>query len=243
MNTELETFLSLSIDKVNKNVEIISKDQLGQDYMLHISPDNMHNKAYVPWIGYRQAKSEDRTIPRITVAPTLLGCYVGYSNLFNNFFSYYPDNNDSYKQGLYIHEIEFDTALKPNTKLVYDQKRSDEHWLVTYNQDTKKYKGRLIGKLFLQSINATSVGKKPVVCTAIMYVEVRKKEGIRLSKNIFLNQGYWIINGILDEDNTSWENDRVLTVSEISQSEFNSVKQQSAAMLSIECVKPPFAMW
>ncbi len=31
MNTELETFLSLSIDKVNKNVEIISKDQLGQD--------------------------------------------------------------------------------------------------------------------------------------------------------------------------------------------------------------------
>lgn len=245
MSPDIELFLKLSTDKVNKNVTVVSKEELGQNYMLHISPDKMNSKPYIPRIGHRQGQSEDRTIPRITVAPTLLGCYVGYAQWFMQFFNYNPRDNDidSYRQGLYIHEIEFDEALKPNNKLVYDASRSDEHWLVTYSEQTKQYKGKIIGKMFIRDVTVKPVSGKFNVANASFYVEVNKPEGIRFSKNFFLRKGYWLIAGIDDSDFTFWDKDKNIVIKEVSKSDYDAAKNLHAALLSLSVNQPPFAKW
>ncbi len=243
MKPSMELFLKLTIDKVAKNVTVVTKEELGQDFMLHISPVKMNNKPYIPWIGRRQANMEDRTIPRITVAPTLYGCYIGYGQLILQCINYNPANHGDYKQGLYIHEIEFDESLKPNNKLVYDASRSDEHWLVTYDEETKVYKGKVIGKLFITEIKTKPISGKEIVVAATIYVEVNKLEGIRFSKNIFLSKGYHVIENISEVHQCAWDKDKEITVKEISSSDYESAKRQSAAMLSLTVNKPPFTKW
>lgn len=44
MNQDIQTFLSLVVDKVSKNVQIVTPESLGQSYMLHISSDRMSGK-------------------------------------------------------------------------------------------------------------------------------------------------------------------------------------------------------
>lgn len=245
MDKDMESYLTLVADKVSKNIQVVSKEDLGQDYMLHISSDRMSNKPYIPWIGRRQAHSEDRTVPRITVAPTLFGCYVGYAQLFIQFLNYNPDDKDldSYRQGLYIHEIEFDQALKPNNKLVYDASRSDEHWLVTYSPETKQYRGKVVGKMFISDVTFQSVSKSVVSCSGTLYIEVNKSEGIRFSKNKFLEKGYYVAEFLPDADNSAWDKDKDINVRPISKAEYEAIKNQRAALLSFSTVKPPFASW
>lgn len=243
MNPSIELFLKLLTDKVAKNITVVTKKELDQEYMLHISPDRMNNKLYIPRIGQRQANMEDRTVPRITVAPTLYGCYIGYTQLIRQFFQYKPQNSDSYKQGVYIHEIEFEHAIKPNNKLVYDSSRSDEHWLVTYDEETKVYKGKVIGKLFITEIKSKSISGKEIIVEATIYVEITKPEGIRFSKNIYLPKGYHVIENINEVHLCSWDKDKEIITRQIDKTEFESVKKQSAALLSLTANKPPFTQW
>lgn len=41
---QIETFLKIQTNLVKRNSEIVSTDDLGQNYMLHISHDNMTGK-------------------------------------------------------------------------------------------------------------------------------------------------------------------------------------------------------
>lgn len=144
---------------------------------------------------------------------------------------------------MYIHELEFEYALKPNTKLVYDTKRSDEHWFVTYSPDTRAYRGRVIGKMFIQEIRTYSRSKKETIAVASLFVEINKPEGIRFSKNLFLEKGYYSIEGIFDVDYCAWDDDKEIQVKVIDKSTYEKVKTQSAAMLSLSVFKPPFLKW
>lgn len=243
MSPHMETFLKLTTDRVARNVSVVSNKMIDQKFMLHISSDKMNNKPYVPWIGRRQAETEDRTVPRITVAPTLYGCYIGYAQFITQFFGYNPDNDTGYKQGLYIHEIEFEEALKPNNRLVYDSTRSDEHWLVTYDLDTRTYKGKVIGKMFINELKVKPVSGKEVVVAATIYVEINKPEGVRLSKNYFLSKGYHVIENVDDANLCSWDKDKELSVREIGKAEYEAAKHHSAALLSLNIDKPPFVKW
>src|ERR1700741_3061096 len=75
---ELTQWLETVSEKVRKNVTVVTPEEVKQDYFLHISTDTSIKK-FVPVIGRRQAYSEDRSVPRVTVAPTLLGCFIGYA--------------------------------------------------------------------------------------------------------------------------------------------------------------------
>lgn len=143
---QIETFLKIQTNLVKRNSEIVSTDDLGQNYMLHISHDNMSGKKYQPRIGERQDPGEDRTVPRITVSPYLIGCIHGFASSLNSLINYG-------KTGIfYIHKIPFEYCLKPTEKLVYDSLLSDEHWLVRYNQETTFYRPELVGKFVLTGL-------------------------------------------------------------------------------------------
>lgn len=240
MPNEIEKYLELCSNRVKDNVEIVTANELGQNYFLHVSPDKMDRKKYIPQISKRQADSEDRTIPRITVADTILGCLCGYASFFSDILFYDPGVEDC-KQGLYIHEIEFDKCLKPNSKLVYDAKQSNEHWLVTYDKDTVEYKGKTIGKVFASSITIV-VGQKDNTL-ASLYIEVIKEEGIKFSKNIFLTKGYWIVKCPIRSDCMAWDKDKLVIAMPVSKDEYLGNKKLSAAMLSMNFDKPSFTKW
>lgn len=238
---EIQDFVNLSIDKVRDNVEIVSKEELGQDFFLHIAPERMSSKKYIPRIGSRQNKTEDRTIPRVTVSDYLYGCMVGYMSFLLDAYSYPNVDDNKKKQGLYIHEIKFDQALKPNNKLVFDQSRSNEHWLVTYNDDTKEYSSTVIGKMFITEIVTRLRTNKYSEEIYTVLVEINKAEGIKFSKNIFLNKGYWCLKLIASEKD-SYLNDKDFKVEEISKETYSKMKDVSAAMLS-HVEKPLLTKW
>lgn len=227
--------------KVIKETEIVTPELLGQSFFLHLTPDKNRVK-YEPKISKRQALNEDQTLPRVTVAPTLLGCFIGYSGAVPQTLNYAPDeNNKNYRQGYYINKIPFQYALKPTNKMVYDARRSDEHWLFTYNAETKEFPHTQIGKMFISSIIVNNRTNNVPDVWIELYVEVNDPLGILFSKNITLKQGYWKIYGPGDINQLSWDKDKKFTAIEISRNDYGSVKNRSAAMLS-ETI-PPSMLW
>jgi hypothetical protein len=239
---EIKDYVDLLPEKVNKNVEIVSTKDLGQDFFLHISPDIMSRKSYIPWISHRQAKTEDRTTPRITVSDYLYGCIIGYDSLLMDAYDYPNVYKNKEKQGVYIHEIEFEYCLKPNNKLVYDQSNSNEHWLVTYSQDTKEYKGKIIGKLFVTEITTKLIYGKDSDIVYKLAVEIKKDEGVKFSSNIFLNKGYWLIT-CTSTANKSYDKDKDFKAEQLTKQQYEELKQVSATMLSINNKLPTFTKW
>ena len=92
-----------------------------------------------------------------------------------------------------------------------------------------------------------STGKSEPTTTYEMYVEVHKEDGIKLTPTTHLNKGFHKVVFTIVEDSVNVnkvdkEND--LTVTEISSGEYNSVKQLSAAMLSMESNSiPKYHKW
>lgn len=241
MSPEMQNFVSLASDNVKKNVTVVNAGELGQSFMLRISMDKMPPKGYAPRISQRQAPSEDRTVPRITCAPTLLGCFIGYVTAAQDFINYEPGKHRLYKQGYYLYQLDFEEALRPNSKLVYDQKFSDEHWLVPYSEETRYYTGRLIGKLFISEIAYEGLNEAAPKIEATLYLELTKEDGIRFSKNLELKKGYYRIKGPANYNRQAWDKDSKFKIDEIDKTTFEQEKSVRAGLLSYE--EPSYAKW
>lgn len=231
---ELEAWLETVSEKVRRNVEIVTPETLGKNTFLHISTDTAIKK-FIPHIGFRQAKMEDRTVPRITVANSLLGCFIGYSASFHDFSklaSTGKKEDGSYKGGFIIYALPFKAALRPTPKMVYDAKMSGEHWLVSYSAESTEYKPTAVGKVFYRSVSMIARSGLQPHAEAEMFVEVSTPEGIQFSKNIMLTKGYWVIDGPMDYRVANWGSDKAFRVREIDKAEYLSNKMASANMLS-----------
>ena len=196
----LEERLGTLSPVVERNAEIVIPNEENNGFMLHIST-NTNIKEFIPIIGFRQAKSEDRTVPRICVAPHLLGCLLGYAAVEHDFHNSYGHNEKEakkkdYKGGYKIYGFEFKACLRPNKKLVYDVECSDEHWLVNYSEETTVYKPMDLGRIFVRSVSYKSVNDKHPESSMELYVEIRNAERVRFSKNLVLEKGYYRIDGV-----------------------------------------------
>ncbi len=197
-------------------------------------------------IGTKQAPSEDRTIPRVCVAPSLLGCLVGYAESESNFLnmsSTGTKEDDGYKGGWKIYAIPFKAALKPNARLVYDAKHSDEVWLVSYNEQNVEYKPESAGKMFYHAITFYPRSANTPIKEGTLYIEITKSEGIRFSPRFFLTKGYWCIEGPTAQHSSLAYSDKDFTVTEINKAKYQSAKDQAAALLGHEEPLPPYLKW
>lgn len=176
----ISSFIECLADRVKSNVTVVDSGSLAYPYMLHLTPEK--KPTYVPRIGARQHHSEDRTTPRVTVADTLIGCFIGYAAFYNQFIenSAYMNNKETpFNNGLYLRKIPFKYAIKPNNKLVYDQSITNEHWLVNYSPETVEYASEEIGVLFLSEMTLTArSGTLPSVFSSFF---LHVKEEINLS--------------------------------------------------------------
>ncbi len=239
---DLDRLLLLTSDKVKKNAKVITNEELGQDYLLNIGLKVI--KDFTPNVSKRAAPTEDNTIPRIHTSKTLLGCIVGFSSSEYLAQSYIPSDDgkdknknldnyfsDKYLGGMYIHKIPFKVALQPNKKLVYDQEDSSEIWLVTYDEDTRKYPADVIGKLFISKMEMVPcVGSFPDKISTF-YIEIADKDGIFLYDKVLLTKGYWSVQISYTNDTLTSKN---FKLEKISKAEFDKDHQAKAALLSFE---------
>lgn len=241
MPTEsLSAWLSTKPERVRSNVEIITPESSGVPLLLHIST-NTRIPRFIPVIGRRQAPSEDRTVPRITVAPTLLGCLIGYAASENDFMSKKSTESkeEPYKGGYKIYGFAYEAALRPNNKLVYDASKSGEEWLVSYSEETVEYKPVSVGKCFFHRLIFQGKAGEYPVGEMELYVEISIGTSIAFSANHMLAPGYWKITGPIAQNVKSFKDDRQYTVEAIDQALYQSVKRSSADLLSL----PPHLLW
>lgn len=243
---DIKDFVSLQSDEVQENCTIVTPSDMGVSWALHI--DKNVPEEYIPRMPRSAMPSENDSCARVTVACTLLGCYIGYfrteqDTLYGS--AEVPNKKDNYKGGYVISKVPFDHGLKPNRKLVSDSDRFEEVWLVTYNEDHTEYAPTEIGKLFVSELKYLPVsGAKPRL-ELTFYIENRDPEGMWLDKTTKLGVGYYRLNVRWRNINTrSIFEHEFFQLDEIDESEYLSQKKRSADMLSYELPnKPKFMGW
>ena len=232
---DLKDYLKLCNEKVAKNVEIVTKEQIGAPVLLHIAMDK--RKILVPNISKRAEPHEDNTLPRVHVAATLEDCMIGYNGIADVVLSNPirgkgddPIEKEHASQadwlgGFYIHAVEYEVALKPNTKLVPQVRETNELWLVPYCKMYNTYKGEVIGKMVISRMDyAPTVGDLPSL-TMTVALEVSGDTPVVLNSKLTLNKGCWEI---------KVKDNKVVTHRPIAKDAFAETKTVTASMLSME---------
>ncbi|MCE5225870.1 MAG: hypothetical protein LLG05_08400 [Porphyromonadaceae bacterium] len=239
-------WFSLQSKEVQSNSKIVSSQELGQDYMLHI--DKQTPDKFIPMMPRSAAQNENNTTARITVSPNIIGCLIGYARAEDDLISGTKQNTldkTGFRGGYDICEMSFNHCLFPNEKLVFDSQRSQEHWLVYYNKETAEYVPRKIGKLFVSKITYESVSGSLPSPTFELYIEIHKQEGIKFSPNIYLEKGFYfaVVKFDRDKHKGSVDQEKNFTVNKIDPVEYNKQKRLCAALLSYGKSIPNYAGW
>lgn len=240
----LEWFCTQS-KEVQSNSKIVSADELGQDYMLHI--DKTTPEVFVPMMPRSATSTENNTTARITVAPSLLGCIIGYARLEVDFLEGTDKDavkRTGFKGGYEICKLEFKHCLAPNKQLVFDAEHSNEHWLVSYNKQTVDYYPVNVGKMFASGINYTAVNSQEPKVTIDFYLDIKSTKSIKFNNTLDLDTGYYKCSIAFDRKNNRGSvSDSECTVTTVTGLDYNKAKQLNAAMLNYEKPKPKYLNW
>lgn len=258
----LEKWLALQQKKVVDNVTVVDSEMLGQDYMLHI--DREAPKVFTPRIPLSAGNDEENSVARVTVAPHLIGCILGYAGVDSDVVWAAKDKKDLYlpfrgnwRGGYEISTLPFDFCVKANNKLVYDAEETDEHWLITYDEDSKKFPSTVIGVCFVTQYTLMPRSNSAAAVYMEMYAQINKPEGIRFSPKIEMPMGCHKLELSFDgphvwgnvENKTKYEERTVhaegdYKVTPVSQGTYNAAKARTAALLShIPADAPASVQW
>lgn len=246
---KLEDHLEHCSARVQRNTQVVTPEDLVEklgdaggnydgSFQLHIST-NTNIRKFIPQLTLRGSPQECRDITRVYVAPTLLGCMLGYGAVEGDFFEYASDASEKdYKGGYKIYALPCQASLKPNKSMVYDQSNTDEHWMVSYSPETREFIPVTAGRFFCSEMTFSSRTKKLPEGRLTMLVEIVMDGGLWFSKNIFLKKGYWKIQGTVNQNTESWKHDQDFTVESITKGDYMGEKLQRAALLSHEEANP-----
>ncbi len=232
--------------ETRKSLRAITPEALGQSLLLHISTDNML-EGFSPYITRRTVEGEDRSVPRICTAPSLMGCIMGYVNDVSDFLER-PTSTTAqgrkvpFKGGWVIYGLPFDYALRPGDALLPGVDRTDEHWLVNYDQFTADYKPVRVGKFFYERVEYHSTNGAPESVLSIV-VEVASGMELFVTRGLTLQSGYWRMQVRGIERSKSWAKINFNRVQEISEAEYFTLKGAVANLLSFDNPIPPSQRW
>lgn len=247
---DIQNYLNLQAQEVFDNVEIVDPSKFGTTYALHI--DKRAPDIFIPRMPKSAAPMENDSCPRVTVACTVIGCYIGYfrgeTDLIRG--SNNPENLDTHKKylgGYEISRVDFKHALKPNSKLVFDAETSEELWLVPYNEEAASYEPIPVGKIFTKEVRYTQVTNNRPRMELIMYLENNKEPELLIMPGMKVGIGHYRLH-------VNWESilvrsvktDDSIKVVQITEDEYEENKRLSAAMLSFtegSSSKPSFSKW
>jgi hypothetical protein len=240
---DLKAWYERAPEKIRQASKIVTPDEYPSPYMFHISK-NPKIKEFIPFIGRRQGESEDRTIPRITVAPYLIGCMIGYADVEKDFMLNKERDKEKSKipflGGWKIYGFKYDGALKPTKKLVYDAKNSDECWLTTYNEATQRYVASVVGEFFYKSITFQARDKDPW-SEGEFYLKTTTL--LPFTKRHILQPGFYRIRGLTPQFVRDYVDDKHYEVEPISEADYLKAKHGVADMLAYQKPDPIFLNW
>ncbi len=231
---ELQDYLDLQSEVVQQNCRIVSPEMMHCDFALHV--DKNLPEEFVPRMPRSAMPSENDTCPRVSVAPTLIGCYVGYfrgerdlvAGSYNK-----PGTTDPFLGGYVISKVMFQHALLPNKRLVGDADETEELWLVNYSLETTSYVPTAIGKCFVSQLTyLPNAGHWPRI-KLTLYVWHEEPSGLWLNKKVKLDPGYYRVN--IDWPSVwqrSIHTEDQVSVDTVTKEEFEEHKQLAAALLS-----------
>ncbi|MNP89012.1 hypothetical protein D3C85_14080 [compost metagenome] len=229
-NEKIKHWLSLQPGNIRNGVSFVPVHVAGPMY--HLSLDGGIKK-FTPFVTRRASLKENITVPRVSVATSVLGCFVGYMAAWGDML--WPELKDKkFKNGWYLYDIGYEYAVKPNTKLLFDQENSDEHWLVTYTQNTREYRGDIVAKIFWPEMKILTRTNSEPDYEIKMMIEVMTPKGLLLGKGFMLTKGCWMIEGPDPAMLAKWDAMDKYKVTPISFAEYAKAKNLSADMLSLK---------
>lgn len=247
---DMKAFLALQSKEVQGNCTIVTPATMGCAHALHI--DKITPAVFVPRMPKSAADTENDSCARVTVAGTLLGCYIGYYRGESDFIRgpvRTNENGEGFLGGYSISRLKFDHALKPNQHLVFDAERSEELWLVAYNQQNSQYVPEQIGKMFVTHVSYSKGSGDAPKCTVRFCVENNDSLGMWLTKDKLLEVGFWEIEATWDniQARTIELADCHLSIAKLDKDSYERSKTLTAAFLSRHAdalpTKPDFLNW
>lgn len=201
--------------------------------LLHIST-NGKIKEFSPVVSKRTGGKEDRTVPRVSTAPHLLGCINGYSATVEDFLSNWKIDWDG---GYHIYSIPYSVAATPAVELVYDVDVTDEKWIIPFDAKHRTIETIKVGKVFMRSVHIENSMDNSRKWSPTFYIQITDKTPVYLTPTTPLTQGYWRVQIGYATDTAAFSVE-MLTFSELTRAEFMDVKKVTAGLLSYAAAAP-----
>lgn len=237
----MASWYDAQIAHVKANCAIVSAEQMGQNYLLHI--DKNKPKEFYAKIPETTLQEENRTVARITASPTILGCLIGYGRIETDAMNIEPEKyrgGEDFRGGYTISKLMFTHAIKPNTKLVPDATLSDEYWLVNYDKDHAIYKPKSVGELVLRNMMVLPAsGKNP---TTIQAYSMHVLEPILLTSEMLLQKGYYFFT-VEVQPTSSRVPPKLVGCIESTAGKHTNVKDAAAKNFSMEKMPASVSSW
>ena len=225
----IEHYVQTLDHKTQQNVTILDRDTLGQRYVFHMSTDPKI-KRFIPMVSRRTMHTENRNVPRISVAPHLGGAILGYSAMDMDFFNLHQ--RDGFRGGWYLYAFEFTYGLAPKKKVLPDSGLTDELWLVPYSPEHWEYTPIKSGRFFMTELKFVSQAKgEGHWASCELVVENTLDEPIALTPKESLAPGYSLCRLDGCPLGSGVKNITVLENRSISKGEFSRLKRINASLL------------
>lgn len=182
----MKDWLALQPKEVRDNLEVVSTEEIPS--LIRI--DYKTPKVLIPRLPEKTMRGENSSCPRVSMAPHLSGCVLGYGAIIYE----HIDGAEGYiHDGEYeISKVDFQHAVIPNNKLVPDSTLSQEVWLVNYAPEYKEYTPEVIGSLFVKRsiVERINSGKSKLL-TYDTYIKIDTSKEVYISKDQVLSRGFY----------------------------------------------------
>lgn len=201
--------------------------------LLHISSDGGIKK-FTPMVSKRTANKEDRTVPRVSTAPHLMGCINGYCEVIGDFLEY---GTADWKGGYTIYGIPFDIAGSPHVDLVVDVKDTDEKWVIPYDHKHREITPTKLGKFFVKGVYYENCRGDNRLYSFTAFIHVTTPQRIYLTEKVFLPQGYYRLQISNSSESFQFKSDTI-SFNVITRAEYMEAKGVTAGLLSYTAPAP-----
>lgn len=174
---DLSTWLQALPKQTREGLAIVT-----EEYVYHIST-NPSIKRFMPQVGSRQLPTEDRTVPRVCCARSIVDAVRGHAAVSGQAINRWKEG----KAGVfYIYRFPFKQYLKPGVSIVPDAGLTNELWVVPNDPSTSAFKADIVGEFIVSAVSEEyEEGEVEHSFTLMLHT----REPVRLNGKSFLH-GY-----------------------------------------------------
>lgn len=238
-------WLALQSTQVQNNIKVVKQQE--SKYKVMLRTDKVVPDAFYPVMPTSAGEGEDNTCPRICVSPTLLGCLAGYGRVASDLTEHVAHTEQVTKDfngGYYISAFAYTHALDVNQNLVPEATITDEHWLVSYDSDTRIIKPVQVGKCFVKGVYFSNRGAVAPNVVYELIVSVNPNTSIWLNNDVEITEGNWFVTVATVSCPGGRLNGAELgSATKLSDKEYTDLKNTSAVLLDVGTGSFPLLNW